>query len=74
MTTLTMADQAERNAHKLSTGEVVDFFGNTWDGVDVWDSMKITQSDLASNFDRFFAGWRYPGELDYNFYALYFPS
>eukprot|EP00171_Calliarthron_tuberculosum_P021504 IDg21504t1 len=27
-----MAEPAERKSHKLSTGEVFDLFGNTWDG------------------------------------------
>eukprot|EP00171_Calliarthron_tuberculosum_P006720 IDg6720t1 len=45
-----MAEPAQRNAHKLATGEIVDIFGGTWDGPEAWAGMKITRADRAAKF------------------------
>eukprot|EP00171_Calliarthron_tuberculosum_P007056 IDg7056t1 len=69
-----MVDPVERNAHKLSIGEVVKLFSSTWDGHKAWYGMKISRSDHASNFVEFCPVWRYLEGLYYNLYALYATS
>eukprot|EP00171_Calliarthron_tuberculosum_P022611 IDg22611t1 len=69
--TLTMAESGDQNAHKLSTGEIVDIYGGTWDGPEAWAGMKITRADRALNFVEYCLVWRYPEGLDYPLCAFY---
>eukprot|EP00171_Calliarthron_tuberculosum_P022110 IDg22110t1 len=66
-----MAHPGDWNAHKLVTGEIVDIYGVTWDGLEAWAGMKITEADRAPNFVEYCPVWRYPEGLDYTLCALY---